>query len=302
MMRTVSETDLRPQAPLDSWRARRQREAGSSLILALVFLVVVSLLAVALVQWAGNDLVATQQFTAAHALEAAANGSNTVATQYVQYNFIASSLFASPPSPCWSVSNTSTFSLSLNGPTVESWCSTVATPGSRSSRVVTISTCAATITSGALCAAKPLLQSIVTIDDVNPTSGIFSCSPTTSLVPQSATTCGRHLSINSWVFGASPPTLTSITAGSAVCGVGSVSWIVSGSGIGLTTNVYFILESNGTPSSSEVFSSKSFTVNSSTSLNVCTPSISLGTGSAYIIVQTPTGTNAFGPGSPVVTL
>lgn len=282
----------------DDSPVRGRGDNGSSLILALVFLVIVSLTAVALVQWAGNDLTATQQFTQAHALEAAANGSNAVAIQYVQYNFMQSSYFASPPSPCWLVSGMSTFSPSPNGPTVESWCSTMQFPFTRSTRIVTISTCSATISSGAECAANPLLQSIVTIDDVAPSTGIFSCSPTATGTIKSGTTCGQHLTINSWSFGALPPTVTSVVQSISNLPCTTVQLDVSGTGLQFASSVYFLVYSSY---GVEVVPAPSLSYNPTISmLQVCTPTTSTlppGT-KTYVVVQTPTGTNAFGPNSP----
>ena len=271
-----------------------RNEQGATLILALVFLVVVGLVAGSLVQWAGGDLTATSQFTSAHSNESAANGANAIAVQFVRYNFLTSSLFASPPTPCWSSTGNSTFSLSSTGPTMDSWCSTNWRPLSQNSRVVTISTCPST-TSSTNCAATPYLQTTVTIDDVSKTTGITSCVPLSTAVSNTGRTCGQHLTLNSWAFGVSPPTITSVTNGSLNCGT-SKSIVISGTGLDQTSQVYFIIGSSNPPAT---FVATSFSSVSSTTVNACTPSISvIPSGTAYVVAQTPTGSNWYGPGPP----
>src|SRR5665811_2405762 len=80
---------------------RSRGETGASLILALIFSLVVSLVIVAVANWAGANLRNTSKFTSAHSIRAAANNANEIAVQYVRYNFIKSTINASPPVPCW---------------------------------------------------------------------------------------------------------------------------------------------------------------------------------------------------------
>ena len=58
---------------------RRFDDAGSSLVLALIFLVAVSLVVVALVNWTGNSLRNTAAFVTAHSMETAADNANVIA-------------------------------------------------------------------------------------------------------------------------------------------------------------------------------------------------------------------------------
>jgi hypothetical protein len=278
-----------------SYRSERS-DRGATLILALVFLVV-SLVAGALVQWAGGDLTATSQFTSAHKNESAANGANAIAEQFVRYNFISSSLFASPPVSCWSTSGSSNFQLSSSGPIMSSWCSTISKPFSANSRVVTISTCPAGV-SNITCAATPYLQTIVTIDDISQTTGITSCAPTSGPVSNSGRTCGKHLTLNSWAFGVTPPTVTNVSNGVANCGATSKSIVITGTGLGQTTQVFFIVVGSN-PLGTFVATSFSVPGGSTTTVNACTPSTTvIPTGNAYVVVQTPTGSNWYGPGPP----
>lgn len=183
-------------------------ESGASLILALIFLLVVSVVIVSVANLAGNNLNNTSRFTGAQSFQSTANSADEVAIQYVRYNFIQASLNANPPTPCWTTLPTRSTITSAAGTSnpqsVSSWCSTQWTI-STGTRVVTISTCLASVTLGSACAASPLLRTIVTIGDVDTTTGLKSCAPvkltaTTDLQSRSGTTCGWTLAVNSWTF------------------------------------------------------------------------------------------------------
>ena len=263
-------------------------DEGSSLILALIFLVVVGMVVGALAQLVSNDLRNTSAFTSAQSFQSTANSATQVALQNVRYNFMAQTLNASPPQPCWTPSPTPSL-FTLNGQSVDSWCTTQWSVGTTASRVVTISTCLSTLSASG-CALGPLLQVIVTFGDFNKTSGESSCAPVTSAVSASTTTCGTTMAIDNWVFGAQPPSVNSLATGSSTCVVGSPV-AITGSNLSDATNVSFVLTS-GT-ATNEVFAASSFTVASSTQINACTPST--GSGTAYVVVTTPTGGSLFGP-------
>ena len=116
----------------------RHDERGSSLVLAIIFLTVVSVLMVALVEWVGADLRNTSRFTAAQSFQSTANSAAEIALQNVRYNFMSATLNASPPAPCWTTSPSASL-LSLNSQSVVAWCSTSWTTGSAQSRKVTVS-------------------------------------------------------------------------------------------------------------------------------------------------------------------
>src|SRR5580704_18613891 len=72
--------------PRDGSRNRRQRsERGSSLILALVYIVSVSLIVGALADWAMNDLNNTTHFQNASSLDNAVSGATEIAIQSMRY-------------------------------------------------------------------------------------------------------------------------------------------------------------------------------------------------------------------------
>lgn len=278
------ELALRHSSPRRSGRS----DAGSSLVLAMVFLSVVSVVLVALVNWVGNDLRNTAQFTGALSLESTASSAAEIAVQNVRYNFMAPTLNASPPAPCWTASPSPSL-LSLNGESVDAWCTTRWHSGAAASRVVTISVCRSDV-GASECAVTPLLQAIVTFGDYNATTGIAACEPVTTTVSSSTTTCGTTMKIVSWVFAATPPVVTSVTAGAQSCGT-TKPVVVQGTGFSDATAVSFVMTSGA--ASNQVYAASSFTVDSSTQIEACTPNV--GSGSAYVVVTTASGPSAYGP-------
>lgn len=243
---------------------------------------------IALVDWVGNDLRNTANFTAAQSFQSTANSASQVALQNVRYNFMSQTLNASPPDPCWTTSPTPSLLL-LNGQSVYSWCTTSWSTGTVQGRVVTISTCLSSI-SAASCAQSPLLQAVVTFGDYQKNYGFATCNPVAVPSPSGSTTCGTTMTVNTWAFGATPPTVTSLTDGSISCSTGSPVNI-SGTNFTGTSGVNFLLSS--TLSSDTVVAASSYTVVSSTLITACTPSP--GGQTAYIEVMTPNGPSALGP-------
>lgn len=260
---------------------------GSSLVLAIVFLTVVSIFMIALVDWVGNDLRNTANFTAAQSFQSTANSASQVALQNVRYNFMAQTLNASPPTPCWTTSPTPSLFL-LNGQSVDTWCTTSWTLGTDTGRVVTISTCLSSI-SAANCSQSPLLQAIVTFGDFEKNYGSATCNPLPTPIP---THCGTTMTINTWAFGVTPPTVTSLTAGTASCSSGSPVNI-RGTNLTRTSSVNFLNSSPPWWPNETVIAALSYTVVSSTLITACTPSP--GGVNAYVEVMTPNGPSALGP-------
>jgi hypothetical protein len=120
----------------------RRDEKGASLILALVFLVAVSLIVGALADWATNDLHNTTSFHSASSLNYAASSTVELAIQNMRTTPQAGTKFAVPGS-CWTpaagndVSGLSNF----DGYTVAVWCNTVENDQSQNTRVVTFWAC-----------------------------------------------------------------------------------------------------------------------------------------------------------------
>ena len=176
---------------------RRSDEAGSSLILALVFLIVVGLIAISMVSWVGNDLINVVTFATARSTQTAADAAVETAIQNARYNFSLQDLQPSSPQPCWTTSPTPS-QIVLNSQTVDVWCSTQYYPISNSTRIETFYSCLNTVATGALCAATPLLTVKVSFDDNPSTFGASNCAPGSA----GASTCGTGMTVNSWRFNA----------------------------------------------------------------------------------------------------
>ncbi len=255
-------------------------ERGSSLILALVFLIVTSLVVISLANLAKNDLIATTKFKSAQSLDSAADSAAELAVNNIRYNFMPQTLNASPPAFCWTGSLGS--QITLNGQTVSVWCSTRWNPLSAKTRVVTFVACPSS-TSVLACAVNPLLEGVVTFDDYPSPRGAVSTAQCTS-------TCGVGMTINSWVFDAVPPTVQSISPTSgAVAGGSTIT--VTGTGFINGASVNFVDTKLG---SNVVLAAANVSVLSSTTLTAVAPALASGA-SYYVTVSTPIGTSVYGP-------
>jgi hypothetical protein len=267
-------------------------EAGAVLILALVFLITVSLIVGALMSWATNDLNNTSKFASARSLQYAATSATETAIQAIRYTPLLwtgqtlQTLNASPPSYCWGSGPSS--QLTTDGDSMTVWCSTAWTPTSANSRVVTFSACQSSV-SAALCASNPVLQAVVTFDDYPP---LLVSSPTTG---QCVVYCGTAITVNSWLWSPTVPTVTALSSNAGLI-TGGTSLAITGSGfISGATSVNFIEESNGTPATDNVVLTvppSKVTFNSSGSVTVSTPSVTEGS-SYFVTVTTPTGASAY---------
>lgn len=275
---------------------RAHDETGATLILALIFLVVISLTVVGLVRWTGSDLSNTSKFEAAQSVQSAANSANQFAIQFVRYNFLETGWDSSAPASCWVTGSGAVSATTLNEQTVDSWCMTLWYPGiSTSKRVVTISTCPSNV-SAVNCGLEPLLESIVTITD-----GGSACYPIPN-ASSSPNTCGQKVSISDWQFGAAPPIVTSASTGSFTCASGTPV-TVTGSNLTYATSVDF-LQQGSAGSTSPVMApgtvasgASSFNAPSasSTTIQVCSPAAL--SPNLYVIVSTPLGPNEYSASS-----
>jgi hypothetical protein len=181
-------------------RGRQNGERGSVLILAFVYLTAVGLTVAALAGWAANDLRNTTRFTSVRALQDANRSAVETALQTMRYTPLLGStqtLNASPPNFCWG--NGPLSQLTIDGYTVDTFCSTAWTPTSAQTRVVSISSCLDTGKSATLqataCVADPYLRVVVTYDDYPP-GGSVPISGSCTLWSW----CGEGQTINSWIW------------------------------------------------------------------------------------------------------
>jgi len=211
-------------APTGESTDHPSREAGAVLILALVFLVVVSVIIGGLTDWTTNDLRNTLSFNATQTNNSSATNAVDLAIQNIRYTpllfnsvngtTVAQTLNASPPNYCWGTPGTTPppFSQAFN---MNVYCSTVWNPTSANTRQVTVSACPTFRTPGLTgiaswtaaqtsCPAQPLLQAVVTLDDYP--NGVSGPSQAQCVVY-----CGSGLIINSWNFAPVVPTITSAT-------------------------------------------------------------------------------------------
>ena len=185
-----------------------QDEEGAVLILALIFLVAVSLIVVALLSWVGTSLTATSTFASERSVESATTSTMNLAIQNTRYTFATQLLNASPPQACWyGTGGTPQQPPPLNGQQIDVWCSMVWQPFTADTRTITYSACPSTETS-TQCAATPTLQAVVTFDDYAPGIGV----PTANPVQCSLTGfCGQSLTQNSWQWNPVVPSVSLIS-------------------------------------------------------------------------------------------
>lgn len=256
-------------------------ERGGSLVLALVFLIVTSLVVLSLANLAQNDLNNTMKFRSAHSMQSVANSATEVALHHVRYNFMSQTLNASPPEPCFTTSPTPS-TLTLNGASANAWCSTQWAPLSSKTRVVTIDTCSSA-TSAAQCGQNPLLQAIVTFDDYPSPMGAVSTA-------QCTTKCGISMTINSWAFDSLPPTVQSISPTTGTT-AGGTPITITGTGYVSGATVNFV---STNLASNVVLAATSTVVVDQTTITAVTPPMASGL-SYYVTVTTPVGTSPYGP-------
>lgn len=237
-------------------------ESGAVMVLALVFLVVVSLIVAGLLTWVGTSLTANAQYANERSTEAAATSAVNLAIQNSRYSFSAAMVNASPPVQCWGTSGTS--SVTVDNVTVDVWCSMLWQPFSQTAqnRNITYSACVVPVNptpsdpvpTATSCAAAPLLQAVESFDDLPagspPTPEPEQC--TTSSPPNYDGSCGQSLSQVSWQWNPIVPSVTSISLNTApvtaLTTSGSpISMTVSGSGFVPGASVNFLQETGPTP-------------------------------------------------------
>jgi hypothetical protein len=268
-----------------------RNESGSVLVLALLYLIAISLILAGLASWVINDLNNSSRFSSARSLQFAANSATELAIQNMRYAPLLSAgqtLNASPPSYCWGSGPTSqlTGSNTVDGVSIEVWCSTVWTPSSADTRVVTFSSCLSGVIAST-CVVKPALAAVVAFDDYPP--GVST--PNSGVC---AVYCGTGLTVESWLWAPQVPTEASINPASGAV-VGNTTITLSGSGFVSGTTVNFVEESGGTPSSANVIlEATGVVVVGPTTISAVVPTVTSGA-SYFVTVTTPAGTSAYGP-------
>ncbi|HVB51598.1 MAG TPA: IPT/TIG domain-containing protein [Acidimicrobiales bacterium] len=266
-------------------------EDGSVLVLALLYLVAISLILAALASWVTNDLNNSTKFSSARSLQFAANSATELAIQSIRYTPLLSAgqtLNASPPAYCWGSGLPSELTGvdSVDGVNIEVWCSTVWTPSSGNTRVVTFSACLSGV-SASTCAINPTLAAVVAFDDYPP--GVST--PNNGVC---AVYCGTGLTVESWLWAPQIPTVASINPPSGAV-VGNTTITLTGSGFVNGTTVNFVEETGGTPSSANVvLEATGVLFDGPTTISAVVPTVTSGA-SYFVTVTTPAGTSSYGP-------
>jgi len=189
-----------------------ESERGAILILALSFIIVVSVIVAALSTWAINSLNNTTNFNTARSLDYAASGATEIAIQSIRYTPLVGSvqnpsgtIVPLGPSWCWGSGPTST-APAINGITITVWCSTVENLASSSTRLVTFYACRSSTTES-VCINRPVLQAEVSFNDYPPGGGV-------TLTNTCAQTCGEGANLVNWTWGASASSAGGTTANS----------------------------------------------------------------------------------------
>ena len=160
---------------------RDHGESGSSLVLALVFLVAVALVGLSLGRSISNDLGNSSNLSNQRSLEYAADGATSIALQKARY---AGTVYQAQPTDCLGGGVT------INNVVMRVFCSEQTyNPLSGVTRVVNFFACAqaqAPCSSG-----NAVLQAQVTFDDYSAAQPlVYACPPS----------CGYAATVNSWVL------------------------------------------------------------------------------------------------------
>ena len=173
-------------------------ESGSVLILALAYIVSISLIVGALADFAMNDLNNTTHFRSASSLNYAVSSTAQVAIQSIRYTPQMPATQSPALGTCWNPSSGALSELSMNSYTVAVWCSTVQNLASARTRVVTIYACPEAagfndlVGGGISCQANPYLLAQVAYDDYLP--GGLTMKTTCTV------TCGEAAKIEKWIW------------------------------------------------------------------------------------------------------
>ncbi|HEY5303656.1 MAG TPA: hypothetical protein VIJ86_06320 [Acidimicrobiales bacterium] len=169
--------------------SRREDELGASLILALIFLIVISVTVVSLSTWSTNGLNDVAKFGAPAAARSAVDGATEVAVQSERYSVTPTSITkASSSTPA--ICSTATVPESGVNYTFTIWCGTVQDLSSSATRVVTFNACSGPAT-GSVCAHPQLVASVTYDDYTFPISQV--------LTTYCKKNCGTAVTVTSWV-------------------------------------------------------------------------------------------------------
>jgi len=253
---------MRKHHPSGPGSIDQRGERGSSLLLALVYIVAVSMVVLALANWATSSLKSTTVYSNSAAFDSALRSITELGIQNIRYSpsFYLTDDAVNSPGPCWGTTESSdTYDYYSVQYSVAVWCSTHETSQTvttSNTRTVTLYACPASITSGSACKSTPSVTAVVTFGDYNPagsTSFTTTCTQTscgcyTYVAPPTTTTtsptivCGFTATQKSWTWGSYPASIptpsstTTTTIGPAYQLTFATSPVASGEGVSFPTN------------------------------------------------------------------
>lgn len=178
-------------------RADGRSESGAILILALAYIISVSMVVLALADWATSDLHNTSAFNSATETKLAYSGAMNSAIQAIRYTPDPSTTpttnvpTPATPAACWGSGAYS--QITLDGYTVNVYCQTTENLPLQNTRAVSLWACASTFT-WAQCSANPELTAVVDFDDYPGGGAILlthQCTPPS---------CGYGETLVSWTW------------------------------------------------------------------------------------------------------
>lgn len=185
---------------------RADSESGAILILALVYIIAISLVVGALARWATDDLDNTNNFGATSQLHYAVTSAMNTAIESIRYSPVPATTPAQSTAnhqvptgwgECWVPTSGSVSQLSFdnNEFVVDVYCNVIENNKSSTTRQVTFAACLNSQTA-ASCEAAPLLSAVVNYDDYT-SGGSFVLQVQCNDVP---VPCGAGQSLKSWIW------------------------------------------------------------------------------------------------------
>ena len=173
---------------------------GAVLILALIYITVISMIVGTLADWAMNDLNNTKAFKSARSMDYAVSSTVEVAIQTIRYATLVppsannTQPYTGPIGVCWTPSTGTVSQLTFNQIAVAVWCQTDEVLVSANTRTVRIYACLASNgATGLNCQANALLTAVEVFDDYSPGG-----SP--PLTVQCSVNCGQGALLQSWIW------------------------------------------------------------------------------------------------------
>jgi hypothetical protein len=189
----------RGRRTLSQRRGEGNGESGAVLILALAYIISVSMVVLALADWATSDLHNTSAFNSATETHLAYSGAMNSAIQAIRYTPDPSTTppagVATPATPgtCWVPTSGTVSQLTIDGYTVNIYCTTTENLPLAVTRTVSLYACSSSWTE-TQCLANPELSAVVQFGDY-PQYGGFRL--TTQCTPPS---CGYGETLVSWTW------------------------------------------------------------------------------------------------------